>query len=167
MKIKMRNILSAALLIILLSFPHITIAKDIPYEDYYEIIGNSFKEEFPCLKKVEFTDLKAINVVNFSNNNKFLSVTDGNELIVLDVLTLEKIRRLCIKDNNGQSLSSYWTATNFIISPDQKYILILDKYINIESGNLISKLEINAAITKGNPNPEPLVAPGSPSSTLK
>ncbi|RKY36093.1 MAG: hypothetical protein DRP78_04475 [Candidatus Omnitrophota bacterium] len=66
------------------------------------------------------------------------------------------VKSLHIKNNNGQDISSYWTATNLLISPDQKKILILDKYFDIEKEEMISRLNINAAIVKGNPNPEPL-----------
>lgn len=152
----MKKVLFAAFLIAFLSLLHIAEAKDLSSKNYYELIRYSFKRKFPYLKEVEFANLKGINTVDFSRNGKYLLITDGDKLILLDASSLKVIKSLHIKDNDGQSISSYWSATNFIISPERKHILILDKYIDIESGNVISKLKINAAITKGNPNPEPL-----------
>jgi len=152
----MKKSLLVSFLIAFLPFLYIAEAKDLSSEDYYELIRDSFKKEFPYLEEVEFANLKGINTVDFSKNGKYLLITDGDKLILLDASSLKMIKSLYVKDNDGQSISSYWSATNFIISPEQKHILILDKYIDIESGDVISKLKINDAITKGNPNPEPL-----------
>ena len=54
------------------------------------------------------------------------------DLFVIDPMSLSPTRTITIKMKDGRHLSSYWSADNVVISPDQEHALVL------ESDQLIS-----------------------------
>jgi hypothetical protein len=149
------KILLGIVLIIFIAVPFAVQAEDVCPEQQ-KILPLSSKDIFKDIQEIELIDLKGICALDFVENGKYLLVTDGNKAIVIDASTLMKIKEIQIKDDTGNSLSSYWSSTNFVVSPDEKHILILDKYIDVKSDVVVSTLALEKILEKGQPNPEPL-----------
>jgi hypothetical protein len=92
-----------------------------------------------------------------TTDGKTLLALTRDDLFVLDTITLSPSNTISIKaKDDDRDLSSYWSAVNAIISPDQKHALVLDKYVNLATGKPDVALDVASAVAKGRPNPTAL-----------
>lgn len=98
-----------------------------------------------------------IKTLTLTADCKTLLALTEDDLFVLDTITLSPSDTISIKvKDDGHDLSTYWSADNVVISPDQKFALVLDKYIDIATAKPKVTLDVASAVAKGNPNPKAL-----------
>ena len=81
--------------------------------------------------------------IELTKDGKRLIAFSAKTLYIIEPLSLKILHKIRITSIKENKLSYLWAASSCAISPDQKYVLILNKYYDIYSGKVVTILDKN------------------------